>query len=35
MKKRCLILNALLVAIMGMAVSAQDAGNLVEAYNVV
>ena len=35
MKKRCLILNALFVAIMGVAVSAQDAGNLVKPYNVV
>jgi hypothetical protein len=35
MKKRCLTLNALLVAIMGVSVSAQDAGNLVKPYNVV
>lgn len=31
MSKRCLILNAVFVAIMGVAVSAQDAGNLVKA----
>ena len=35
MKKRCLTYSALLVAIMGASVSAQEAGNLVEPYNVV
>ena len=35
MKTSCLTLNALLVAIMGVPVSAQDAGHLVKPYNVV
>ena len=35
MKKRYATLNALLVAIMGVSVSAQDAGGLVTPYNVV